>query len=143
MAPSAGNRGQKRKNEAQDSTASLGHDEHPLTKKGKAAAQQTCPVPCPLQKKTQHSKVVQEDEGMDPNEHPPAKKGKAAAQQTCPVPHPLQKKTRCSEVVQEDEGMDPTHHHNTKKRPSEAINPDNDPKTPVPSKKSEDGPRAE
>ena len=38
---------------------------HPLAKKGKAAAQQTHPVPRPLQKKTQHSEV-QEDEGMDP-----------------------------------------------------------------------------
>jgi hypothetical protein len=139
-APSAGNRGQKRKSEVQDSAASLGHDEHPPTKKGKAAAQQTHPVPRPLQKKTQHSEVVQEDEGMDPDEHPSAKKGKAAAQQTRPVPRPLQKKTQRSEVVQEDEGMDPIDHRNTKKRPSEAVNPDNDPKTPVPSKKVKTGP---
>ena len=64
-APSAGNWGQKRKSEVQDDAASVGHNEHPLAKKGKAAAQQTRPVPCPLQKKTQHSEV-QEDEGMDP-----------------------------------------------------------------------------
>ena len=77
---------------------------------------------------------------MDPNKHPPAKKGKAAAQQTRLVPRPLQKKTWRSEVVQEDEGMDPIYHRNTKKRPSKAINPDNDPKTPVPSKKAKTGP---
>lgn len=64
-APSAGNRGQKRKSEVQDDAASVGHDEHPPAKKGKAAAQQTRPVPRPLQKKTQRSEV-QEDEGMDP-----------------------------------------------------------------------------
>jgi hypothetical protein len=74
-----------------------------------------------------------------PDEHPPAKKGKAlpaANQPTRPVPRPVQKKTQ---VVQEEETMDTSNHRNAKKRPSEAVDPDNDPKTPVPSKKAKIG----
>jgi hypothetical protein len=75
------------------------------------------------------------------NEHPPAKKGKAlpaasADQPTRPVPRPVQKKPQ---VVQEEETMDPPNRHNAKKRPSEAADPENDPKTLVPSKKAKVG----
>ena len=116
-AMSAGNRGQKRKSDMrqQDDTALLGN-------------------------------------GHDMNLNPPAKKGKALPSvetrprpRPRPVPRPLKKKgfeVAQGEEANQLEGMDPSNHHNTKKRPSEAVDmayPENDPKTPVPSKKAKVG----
>ena len=69
-------------------------------------------------------------------ENPPAKRGKAlsaAEQWTRPVPCPMQKNTKHLE--------DPDKHRNTKKRPSKAADMahENDPRTPVPSKKAKIG----
>ena len=66
-------------------------------------------------------------------ENPPPKRGKAlpaAEQRTHPVPCPMQKNTKHLE--------DPDKRHNTKKRLSEAADMahENDPRTPVPSKKA-------
>lgn len=75
----------------------------------------------------------QDDAGHD--EDPPAKKGKSVPAQTRPAPRPVQKKSQ----AQEEEMMDRSDHHNAKKRPSEATDnsdPENEPKTPVPSKKA-------
>jgi hypothetical protein len=58
-------------------------------------------------------------------------------QRTRPVPRPVQKNTQRREVT-----MSPIIHCNTKKRPSEAVDltHENDPKTPVPSKKAKMAP---
>ena len=82
------------------------------------------------------SDLTQEDDEL--LEHPPAKRGKAKAlpadqQRMRPVPRPVQKNTQRLEVA-----MGPATRCNTKKRPSEAtdLTHENDPKTPVPSKKA-------
>lgn len=81
---------------------------------------------------------------QDHDEHPPAKKGKvppAAEQQTRPVPRPVQKNTQHPQV---EVTMSPVNHGNTKKRPSDSeaadLTYENDPKTPVPSKKAKIAP---
>lgn len=81
---------------------------------------------------------------QDHDEHPPAKKGKAlpaAKQHIRPVPRPVQKNTQRLQV---EVTMSPVNHRNTKKRPSDSEAADlayeNNPKTPVPSKKAKIAP---
>jgi hypothetical protein len=81
---------------------------------------------------------------QDHDGHPPAKRGKAlpaAEQQTRPVPRPVQKNTQRLQV---EVTMSPVNHCNTKKRPSDSeaadLTYENDPKTPVPSKKAKIAP---
>ena len=61
-----------------------------------------------------------------------AKKVKSQPAKTRPVPRPLQKKTK----VQEEEMMDRSDSTLTKKRPSNNSDPEDGPKTPVPSKRA-------
>jgi hypothetical protein len=106
-ATSAGNRGQKRKNDMrqQDDAALEGQDENPPVKKGKALP--------------------------------------SVETRPRPVPRPLKKKG--FEVAQGEEAnqeMDPSDRRNAKKRPSEAADmayPEDDPKTPVSSKRAKVG----
>ena len=95
------------------------------------------------------SKALERQHDDDPTSsgqdelYPPAKKGKtlpasaaASDQPTRPIPRPLK---ATHPMTKNTSDVHNVNHRNEKKRPGEVADPENDPKTPVPSKKAKIG----